>query len=191
MKHLFKVKWPIILPHFSHIFPAWPRIKLLIWIIVLIVFALNVVYSLIPPNTEEKRLRLNVMKNPFSVLPHQNLANYYLNSNLDEAEYEFSLAENYYKSVLSSSNNTNFLGAESSPLTTWNNLINYKENIIEELTAWKKLMEKYPQYEYIQLKISALYYQAGEYEEAKLILQKLLRQNPTLDSALLLYSKLN
>lgn len=191
MKHKFKIKWPIIFPRIPRRIPEWPQIELISWGLILIALILNAIFDFLPRDLEEMKLRQNVLKDPFSMLTHQKLADYYLNYNFTEAEKEFYLAEAYYQSELTDTRNINLLGVQSSPLTTWNNLINYKEKILKEISDWEELGKKHSQYEYIQLKVSTLYYRLGEYEKARLILQRLLKQNPTLNTAQSLYSKLN
>lgn len=189
-----KLQWPKLslkFPHISHVFPEWPHFSLLICGFLALVIIVNLVYASLPPATEEKRLRQLIMADPFSIGSHEKLAQYYLGGNLDEAKKEFYLAQDYYQSQLTDDTSNNLLGVTSPPLSTWNNLINYQEKIKREINIWEEFARKLPDYNYARLKSAVLYYQLGDYQTVRDILQLILEDDPLQPQALSLYAKLN
>lgn len=174
-------------PHFSLKIPAGFGLFLLLFLVFLNLFG----ETLFLPTWErkEKKLQKMILRQPFESKLHQDLANYYLLVNSQEAEKEYLLAEKLYQAKNFSSNQ-NVLGATFSPFTTWQNFLKEKEKTKNEIVYWQKVKNHLPSYQYASVKLAALFLEIGEKEKAKNYLQEVLDEFPLNSLALRLRQKL-
>lgn len=128
------------------------------------------------------------MLSPFDSQLHEKLGRYYLEVNLQAAQREYLMAEEFYQSRIISDGK--IAGIQSPPWQTFLNLIGKRDKIRKDLIYWEKVTKNFPDYQYAKLKLAVLHAQLGEKNKGKDLLEKVLRDNPTNHLALSLREKL-
>ena len=150
-------------------------------IIFLFIIGINLFSEMPTLKSHEQILQNGVLQNPFRGMPHQKLAEFYLDKNLAAAEKEYYLASETHQRQ----NNVNgkYLGIESPPWETYLNLLKNRSILEENLFLWVKIKTALPGYEYAYLKIADLYNRLGEKGKAGEILSEVLKINPAYQEA--------
>ncbi len=188
-----KIKSPVSLsgkfPHINRkITASLKTLKLgyFCFFIFLFIIGLNLLSDSLP-RSHQQILQNEVLKYPFRSMPHQKLAEFYLDKNLDAAEKEYYLASESFQRQ--NSVNDKYLGIESSPWETYLNLLKNRSLLEEDLSLWENIKTTLPDYEYAYLKLSNLHLRLGEKDKAGQILSEVLKINPGYQEAVDLQKK--
>lgn len=165
-------------PHFPRIFAALGlnavrKGGILFLILFLLIF--NSFFDM-KPKDEEKRLQINVLKEPFSFKTHENLALYYLRANETEAKHEFDLSQELYTFFLTTNH---VLGVSDNPFQTWKAETSLREKLLEEKKGWENISISYPDYNYSLAKIAEIEMELGERGKNEEILREIRQHSPS------------
>ncbi|KKR34092.1 MAG: hypothetical protein UT63_C0006G0010 [Candidatus Gottesmanbacteria bacterium GW2011_GWC2_39_8] len=152
-------------PHISRSIPAnliLRKTKRISFWFLSFLIVLNIIYY---QQSEFIQLREDVFRGE-SLKTHLNLASYYLSLN-DQAntKREFILADSFF--MPNKKSGKNVLGIESSPIQTWNNIVNARKINKEEIAKWVEITDKFPNYKTGFLNLAILNLKVGNKEEAK------------------------
>lgn len=172
-------------PHFLRVFPA--RLFVLglqttLWLFLYLCLLFNLLNNYLVKTDEEKTLRLSIMKNPKEARFHEKLGEYYLSINKEEAEKEYTLAQEYY--LLSEPQKNNVLGVQTSPWERWTEIATKREKLKQQVEYWEKIHRRLPNYLFAITKLTTLNYQLGDKEKAKDYLEIASKEDPVNQIAL-------
>jgi tetratricopeptide (TPR) repeat protein len=161
-------------PHISLNIPAHPK-PLNLWRIVSLVclgiLIINLVYGYTKePNTEE-RLSGYILRNPENAEVHEQLGFIYLSRNVQAANQEYSLAEEYYHDSDANS-------ATESPLVRWDKYMTAKDQVLSDIKKWESFQTMFPDYVYAKKQLITLYTLVGNAEKADKENQEIILLNP-------------
>lgn len=155
-------------PHFIRKIHAGPVVRIfdhLLWYIVISFIVLNLFHAYLFTPGQEEKLQRQIIKNPFESTLHENLGQYYLAVNEEEAAKEYALAEDLYQKIPVGGDK--ILGSRSSPSETWNTIRAERQRLEKAIAYWEKVHQAFPDYLYSKAKIATLAYQLGHTDKAR------------------------
>lgn len=126
-------------------------------LILFFIVGANLAQNKLFPATNEKKIRLELLRNPTNSLLHEKLGQLYTGQSQEAAKREYILT----------GAEKNILGSEAS----------------DQIKYWEKVVQIHPNYLYAYLKLAQFNLQKGKIDKAKIYLEKVLREDPTNENA--------
>ncbi|MBM3283252.1 hypothetical protein FJY90_03270 [Candidatus Gottesmanbacteria bacterium] len=168
------------LPHFyrriTAIITSFSK-KRTIYLFLSLAIIFNLLQTILFPFSQEKRLRYAILRDPQNYKLHENLGKYYLGLDAAAARQEYLLAEE-----LSRLADIPEAEKKESPWQKWESVSSQKQKLEQEVAFWERVRQIYPDYQYANMKLAALYFQLGQKSKVSQY-QQLVIQNSPKDAA--------
>lgn len=168
-------------PHFIRKFTASLVSTVSFPLIIFILFSfllLNLTSNLFTTITLERKLKQEILKNPFGSTPHIQLAQYFLSSNSKQAQQEYMLAQELFSLELERTGNQSVLGLQASPEDQWNRAQKKEDLLKQEIDYWNAFYTAHPDYIFAAYKIASAYIQLKDIPNARKYINEALLKSP-------------